>query len=245
MQSDILDLKDELKNSDNIREVLEKYGLVVENGVLKAKERKHAKQMADYWDTQQHLRKIMLNSLYGATLNNKFMFHDIRFGQSVTMTGRCVNRLMNTVINYHLTGEFNSDPEHWRNIVYGDSVTGDTVITLRTGGEVKEMSFEELWNMFGSHTRIDVDGKEFIDMRPYDVEILGYDPDTQKKVFWKLDMLIRHSTNKEMYEVEHNDKKVTVTGDHSLVVETVDGDIVEKRPTELEPTDRIPGDEQA
>ena len=50
----------------------------------------------EYWDKRQLVKKINLNSLYGAILNPGCRFFDIRIGQSVTLTGRCITCLLYT-----------------------------------------------------------------------------------------------------------------------------------------------------
>lgn len=76
------------------------------------------KEESDYWDTQQYLRKILLNSLYGALLNPFCRFFDKRVGQSVTLTGRCITKHMSSKINEILTGDYNHTGDA---IVYGDT----------------------------------------------------------------------------------------------------------------------------
>ena len=46
------------------------------------------------WDKRQLVKKINLNSLYGAILNPGCRFFDMRIGQSVTLTGRCITKHM-------------------------------------------------------------------------------------------------------------------------------------------------------
>ena len=46
------------------------------------------KEDIEYWDKRQLVRKILLNSAYGALLNEHCRFYDKRIGQSVTLTGR-------------------------------------------------------------------------------------------------------------------------------------------------------------
>jgi DNA polymerase elongation subunit (family B) len=53
---------------------------------------------------RQQARKILLNSLYGALLNEACKFYDQRMGQSVTLTGRSISRHMNSMVNYEFTG---------------------------------------------------------------------------------------------------------------------------------------------
>lgn len=46
------------------------------------------KEDIEYWDKRQLVRKILLNSAYGALLNEHCRFYDKRIGQSTTLTGR-------------------------------------------------------------------------------------------------------------------------------------------------------------
>lgn len=59
-----------------------------------------------FWDQRQQARKILLNSLYGALLNEALRFSDERMGQSVTLTGRSIVRHMTAQVNKEITGEY-------------------------------------------------------------------------------------------------------------------------------------------
>lgn len=86
------------------------------------KNAKEAKGVDDdqfaYWDKRQLVKKINLNSLYGALLNPGSRFSDPRMGQSTTLTGRTIARHMAAKVNELFTGEYN----HTGNsIIYGDT----------------------------------------------------------------------------------------------------------------------------
>jgi DNA polymerase elongation subunit (family B) len=72
----------------------------------------------EYWDKRQLVKKINLNSLYGAILNAGCRFFDNRIGQSTTLTGRCIARHMAGKINEVITGEYN---HIGKSIIYGDT----------------------------------------------------------------------------------------------------------------------------
>lgn len=59
-----------------------------------------------FWDQRQQARKILLNSLYGALLNEALRFADERMGQSVTLSGRSIARHMNSKINEIIAGVY-------------------------------------------------------------------------------------------------------------------------------------------
>ena len=72
----------------------------------------------DYWDKRQLVRKILLNSAYGALLNEHCRFYDKRIGQSVTLSGRQIVKHMMSHINETIAGEYSHEGEA---IVYGDT----------------------------------------------------------------------------------------------------------------------------
>ena len=77
-----------------------------------------SKEDFEYFDKRQLVRKILLNSAYGALLNEHCRFYDKRIGQSVTLSGRQIVRHMMSTINENIAGEYNHDGPA---IVYGDT----------------------------------------------------------------------------------------------------------------------------
>jgi DNA polymerase elongation subunit (family B) len=71
-----------------------------------------------FWDKRQLVKKINLNSLYGALLNPGCRFFDKRIGQSTTLTGRTIAKHMDAFINECITGEYNHVGDA---IIYGDT----------------------------------------------------------------------------------------------------------------------------
>jgi DNA polymerase elongation subunit (family B) len=83
----------------------------------KKKEAKDAKEIA-FWDKRQLVKKINLNSLYGAILNPGCRFFDKRIGQSTTLTGRAIAKHMDAYLNECITGEY----DHvGKAVIYGDT----------------------------------------------------------------------------------------------------------------------------
>jgi DNA polymerase elongation subunit (family B) len=72
----------------------------------------------EYWDKRQLVKKINLNSLYGAILNPGCRFFDKRIGQSTTLTGRQIAKHMAGKVNEIVTGDY----DHiGKAIIYGDT----------------------------------------------------------------------------------------------------------------------------
>ena len=76
------------------------------------------KEQIEFWDKRQLVKKINLNSLYGAILNPGCRFFDKRIGQSTTLTGRVIARHMDAYVNECITGKYDHVGE---SIVYGDT----------------------------------------------------------------------------------------------------------------------------
>ncbi len=86
----------------------------LQNNMRNAKDRPER----DFWDRRQLVKKINLNSLYGAILNPGSRFFDIRVGQSVTLSGRSITKHMASKTNEVITEKYEHDGEA---IIYGDT----------------------------------------------------------------------------------------------------------------------------
>ena len=98
-----------------------------------------------FWDKRQLVKKINLNSLYGAILNPGCRFFDHRIGQSTTLTGRAITRHMGAETNKLLTGDYNHVGD---TIVYGDtdSVYFTATPALQEGQELDMDSAIKLYD---------------------------------------------------------------------------------------------------
>ena len=71
-----------------------------------------------FWDKRQLVKKINLNSLYGAILNPGCRFFDQRIGQSTTLTGRTIAKHMHSFVNEVITGKYDHEGAA---VIYGDT----------------------------------------------------------------------------------------------------------------------------
>ena len=96
----------------------------------------------EYWDKRQLVKKINLNSLYGAILNVGCRFFDNRIGQSTTLTGRQIARHMAAKINEVITGDYN---HVGKSIIYGDTDSAyfSAYTTLKREIEKKEIPWDK------------------------------------------------------------------------------------------------------
>lgn len=110
---------------------------------LQAKERTaNSEEKKEFWDKRQLVKKINLNSLYGAILNPYCRFFDWRIGQSTTLTGRCITKHMAGSVNETLTGKYDYMGDA---VIYGDtdSVYFSAWPMIQEDVEKKEMDWDD------------------------------------------------------------------------------------------------------
>lgn len=202
--------------------------------------------LVDRYDTMQKTVKIITNSLYGGQSNIRFRLYDYEVARSITSTGReiakiaavvadnCINQMIKNKSNKF---EHVDIPIDWDklseqalpNVIYGDSVTGDSLI--RTG--MGNIPIKEIWdNYTRTEETLNYLGKEYL-MRPF-ITILGSDDR-----LYIPHNIMKHKTKKKLYKLTtESGKVVTVTEDHSLIVMR---DNIKKviKPTELLETDQL------
>lgn len=213
---------------------LDQNNLMIEDNKIVHNNIEEVKSKIEYWDKRQNVKKIGLNSLYGAILNEHCRFFDKRIGQSTTLTGRAIAQHMDAHVNQCLTGEYDHVGDC---IIYGDSVTGDSIIEL---GDNSSVTIEKLFNDI-NYKIIQDGGKEYAiptDAEP-NLTVLGFNAYEDEPIYGNINYVMRHKTKKQLYKVTMEDgSSVTVTEDHSLMIDR-DGFLLEVKPTELEEEDLI------
>lgn len=215
---------------EEISSFLNDWGLEIVNGkvIPKKSASKLWVEAYGYYDKAQMVRKVGLNSCYGALLNAGSRFFDQRLGQSTTLTGRSINRHQASKINEIITGEYR---EYGDSQIYcdTDSETADTVHVTSQGEKTVEELFNnciEFWS----------DGDKEYAYDP-DLMVLTYDSDRSEPYFGHIEYIYRHPVSKNMYEIEDQlGNKVTVTEDHSVMVER-NFQLVEVKPKDINSDD--------
>jgi len=183
-----------------------------------------------FWDKRQLVKKINLNSLYGAILNPGCRFFDKRIGQSTTLTGRQIVKHMSAEANKTITGEY----DHvGKSVIYGDtdSCIADSVIETSLG----DMTIESLFNRLEIKTKNG--DKEYA--HDDNVMVMSYDRERNEPYMGHINYVYRHKVSKDLYEIEDSDGNiVTVTEDHSVMVER-NGELIEVKPQEIDEGDII------
>jgi Intein splicing domain len=226
---DVKELQDAVDagNAEKVAAIIKEFNLKIVDGKITASD-KDIKEFSGYWDRRQHSKKIALNSAYGAINVNSSKWNDTRIGQSTTLTGRCITRHMGSKINEIITGEYNLKGKA---IIYGDSVTGDTMIKT-DGGQI---TIEQLYKESLEHCISD--GKEYGLWNQ--AKVIGFHAENMEPVMANIEYVMRHKTKKKLYRITtENGKQITVTEDHSIMVDRF-GFLMEVKPTDITSSDGI------
>jgi hypothetical protein len=165
-------------------------------------------------DAEQNGKKVSMNSIYGAMAQPTGALSLTECGATVTWIGR--NLVQKSAAWLIAEGH---------ELIYGDSVTGDTLI----------------WYKYGSYSVITTI-EEFFDSRGVPVQSLDdkeyrfCDGKTWTDKGWTLiQNVMRHKTTKDIYEISTSRSSVKVTEDHSMLLK--DGTPI--TPKELKVGDEI------
>lgn len=215
-----------------LQEMIDEYHLVVEGQTIIPNSRAY-KAFYDqevFWNMRQQARKILLNSLYGALLNEACKFYDHRMGQSVTLTGRSIARHMNAHVNKFFTG----DATHTGAcIAYVD--TDSTFSCARITTSIGDFTIEDLFNRGTIHWRNGE--KEYsVDDR---ILVRTYDPKTGQAVMRPMNYVYRHKVTKKRWKItDQLGNEILVTEDHSIMIER-NGTFMSVPPRDILSTDIV------
>ena len=176
----------------------------------------NAEQQAQTYHVSQLVKKVLLNSLYGALGNEHFLLYTNEMARSITLIGQClINKAAiekNRFISKMLKEECVKDRR-----TYSDTDT--TLYHSRVKinnedkyiGEFYETSEgEEFENILGKYIKEFPKGK---------YKTLSIDEDDLTKVR-EVDILhaVKHKTSKHIWKIKVDGKEVGITEDHSLVL---------------------------
>jgi len=220
----------DLKQKEELINYINQFGLEIKYKKIipKAEFISRWRETENYWDKRQLVRKILLNSAYGALLNQHCRFWDRRIGQSVTLSGRQIVKHMMSTINEVVAGEYDHNGP---TIVYGDSVTADTIIRTDSGDKTIEEMFDECMD----HCIVGEKEYGLINQS----KVVGFNSSSMEPVVSSVSHIMRHKTRKKLYRITtENGRQVTVTEDHSIMIDR-DGFLIECKPQDLKETDGI------
>jgi DNA polymerase elongation subunit (family B) len=167
-------------------------------------------------DSEQLAYKLTANSLYGQLGSGTFKVRLRPLAASVTAYGRKQIMFAKAAIEMRY-GPNSGNPSCCASAetVYGDSVTGDTPLIIRSCGEFSMITIADLFNYYLSHNYnygIYHNTKEAIELNNTEI--------WTERGWTNIKLVIRHklSPNKKLFRISTQSGEVDVTEDHSLVL---------------------------
>jgi DNA polymerase elongation subunit (family B) len=209
---------------------------------LKAKISK-LNQEVDYYNSLQLAFKLVLNGSYGAFATKYFILFNNHVAGTITAEGRKLTETMSLDNQDYWYNQWHLDTDLHKEMfikdveeipvgtvvsVYGDSVTGDSILKTSDGN----MTIEELYNICSKKSnRID---KEVVECNSSSLNWTS-----EKGVHLsKIKNVIKHKVSKKMWKIKVGGNELRLTNDHSLIVFRNDIKIKVK-PSEVRGTDKV------
>lgn len=210
------------------------------------------KMLYQRYDGMQKTIKVITNSLYGGQAAEEFRMFSFEVTESITMTGRELIKLAAVVANRCIDSMICNKTEKinpvtidasWitecegilPNVIYGDSVTGDTVIDTNEG----KIKIADLWDYKVKnelHLINEFSKQEHI--VPNNLKSLSL-KSTSESEMKKISYIMKHPTSKKLYEISDEfGNKVIVTEDHSIMVMR-DNQLIPTKPFDIRDDDKI------
>ena len=175
----------------------------------------NAEQQAQTYHVSQLVKKVLLNSLYGALGNEHFLLYTNEMARSITLMGQClINKAAiekNRFISKMLKEEVVKDRRTYSDT---DSSTFDTVIYVNNekqmiGDFYKTSEGEEYETVLGKYIKELPKGK---------YKTLSIDDDLSNVKEVDILHAVKHKTPKRMWKVKVDGKEVIITEDHSIMI---------------------------
>ena len=176
----------------------------------------NAEQQAQTYHVSQLVKKVLLNSLYGALGNEHFLLYTNEMARSITLMGQClINKAAiekNRFISKMLKEEVVKDRRTYSDT---DSCLGDTLIFVNDA----KTTIEDFYNSSEGEEVETILGKYVKELPKGKYKTLSIDEDDLTKVK-EVDILhaVKHKTPKRMWKVKVDGKEVVITEDHSIMI---------------------------
>ncbi len=186
-------------------------------------------EKTDYSNLKEHRKKLGIKSDSGTEMENEFkkLYNSDAYDTNF-MLEAFYDEIYKEVREIHDNFQITCEPK----VVYGDSVTGDMPVLLRdSNGKVYVDIAEKIgkrWHPYNQFKPYDKDLREKEQDDTVSIEVWS------DKGWTKVKRVIRHKTDKKIFEVETGGDIVKVTEDHSLIAyDDVTDNITYMRPKEI------------
>lgn len=186
--------------------------------------------LVDKFNTEQLTKKILINSLYGATGNKFFSLYNPDYASAVTSNGRIFIQQTANMLRERFQKLIPWDKEY---IIYGDtdSFFANTFIKTDKGS----LHIFEIYD--------NAEGQE-IEYKPgkFIKEVKNLNALSVNKEFkaeYKpIKYVMKHKVNKRLFKIKCNGNEVIITNDHSVMVKR-NNELIEAKPGEIQKGDKL------
>lgn len=178
----------------------------------------------------QLTKKILINSLYGATANVFFPLYNLGYASGITCNGRYFIQKTANYIEEKLQELLPWDQKY---ITYGDtdSCIESTLINTDKGN----IKISDIYSSKNSKEIEYKPGKFFKEVNG--IKALSVSKDF-KPEYKSVKYVMKHKVEKRLFKIKCNGREVVITNDHSIMVKR-DGKLIEVKPFEIKKTDKL------
>jgi hypothetical protein len=166
------------------------------------------------YDVKQMVSKILLNSGYGAIANKHFRYFRRENAEAITASGQLSIKWIAKALNKYLNTILKTDDVDRVAAIDTDSVVGNSIIRINNG---EKSTIEAFFDLSEGDIEYRGDNNMIKHVADYGYTCLSYSLDGGGE-YKKVNYIMAHEVEKEMYLVEVGCKKVEVTEDHSIIV---------------------------
>lgn len=186
--------------------------------------------LVDKFNTEQLTKKILINSLYGATGNKFFSLYNPDYASAVTSNGRIFIQQTANMLRERFQKLIPWDKEY---IIYGDtdSPVSNTIIKTDKG----DITIGDLYDK-SECPEIEYKPGKFI-KEVKNLNALSVNKEF-KAEYKPIKYVMKHKVNKCLFKIKCNGNEVIITKDHSVMVKR-NNELIEAKPGEIQKGDKL------
>lgn len=187
-------------------------------------------EKSHFFEIQQLVQKIMINSLYGALSLKYFILFNAEIARAITGNGRFLIKNTAKAINKKLNEVNKTESQNFYIYSDTDSCIGTTLIRTSDG----LVKIEDIFNNSNSKVELanNSEVKKVENLKAYSVS-KDLNLELNKIVY-----VMKHKVKKKMFKIKINDKEVEITEDHSIMV-LRGNKLISIKPKDILKTDKL------
>lgn len=215
----------QIKDTDDINIIAENSLVSVEYATKLIDDIHNEDGNKDYYNSQQQIWKILINSLYGALGNEYFHFYNPLNAMNITLSGQHLIKYLSNCFNEYFKNYFWKDKNYFPIRDEKNKLIQDVVILIDTDSCVGDTNIKTNNNIFTISKLFDkcdnieeYSNGKFIGTLPEIYETNSFNKKTKNIEIKKINYVMKHKVKKKMYKIGVYNANITCTADHSIIV---------------------------